>query len=94
MKVYKNDIGTKITLDAECDISTATVWKIIYSKPGKPRVKGEWVAAPEGTTSAYYIIIAGDLDVSGTWELQLYIESVSWKGHGEKINFEVHETLT
>ena len=93
MKVYKNDIGTKIKLDAGCDISAATVLKILYSKPGKTRVEGEWVAAPDGTNSAYYLTQAGDLDTVGKWHIQLYIESPTWTGYGEIIDFEVYDNL-
>ena len=97
MKVYKNDIGTKIKLDAGCDISAtgigATVWKILYDKPGASRVKGEWIAIPEGTNYAYYITLADDLDVAGKWHIQLYIETPTWKGYGHKISFEVYDNL-
>ena len=97
MKVYKNDIGTKIKLDAGCDISVsgiaATVWKILYDKPGTNRVKGEWIAIPEGTNYAYYITKANDLDAVGKWHIQLYIESPDWKGYGEKVSFEVYDNL-
>ena len=93
MKVYKNDIGTKIKLDAGCDISAATVWKILYSKPGTTRIKGEWIATPEGTNYAYYITLAGDLDAVGKWHIQLYIESPNWKGYGEMVSFEVYDNL-
>ena len=96
-KIYKNDIGTKIKLDAGCDISAtgiaATVWKIIYSKPGATRVEGEWTAVPEGTNYAYYITLANDLDVVGNWQIQLYIESPTWKGYGEIVNFTVYDNL-
>jgi len=93
MKVYKNDIGTKIQLDAGCNISAADVLKILYSKPGKTRVEGEWVASPEGTDSAYYLTQAGDLDAVGKWHIQLYIESLNWTGYGEIIDLEVHDNL-
>lgn len=93
MKIYKNDIGTKIILNAGCDISTATVWKILYSKPGQTRVKSEWIASAEGTDSVCYTTKANDLDVSGKWQIQLYIESPNWKGYGEIIEFEVHDNL-
>ena len=92
-KIYKNDIGTKIILDAGCDISTADVWKILYSKPGTARVKGEWAAIPEGTESVYYITTADDLDVAGKWNVQLYIETPAWKGYGEKVSFEIYDNL-
>lgn len=97
MKVYKNDIGTKIKLDAGCDISAsglaATVWKILYSKPGKTRIEGEWIAIPEGTNYIHYVTLAGDLDAVGKWHIQLYIESPSWKGYGEIVSFEVYDNL-
>lgn len=93
MKIYKNDIGTKIKLDAGCNITAATVWKILYSKPGKTRVEGEWIASPEGTDSAYYLTQAGDLDAMGKWHIQLYIESPNWKGYGEMVSFEVYDNL-
>ena len=96
-KIYKNDIGTKIKLDAGCDISAtgigATVWKIIYSKPGAIRVKGEWTATPEGTNYAYYITIANSLDFVGNWQIQLYRESQTCKGYGEMVSFVVHDNL-
>jgi len=93
MKVYKDDIGTKIKLDAGCNIATATVWKILYSKPGKTRVEGGWVAIPEETNYIYYITIAGDLNVAGKWHIQLYIESPNWKGYGEIVDLEVCDNL-
>ncbi len=92
-KIYKNDIGTKIILDAGCNISTATVWKILYSKPGATRVKGEWTATAEGTDSVSYTTKAGDLDAVGKWHIQLYIESAAWKGYGEMVDFEVLDNL-
>ena len=93
MKIYKNDIGTKIILDAGCDISAATVLKMMYSKPGAKRVKGEWVASAEGTDSVYYVTQANDLNVSGNWQIQLYIETPTWKGYGETVNFKVYDNL-
>ena len=92
-KIYKNDIGTKIKLDAGCDISAATVLKILYSKPGKTRVEGEWAASADGTNYAYYLTQAGDLDVIGTWHIQLYIESPTWTGYGETVDFKVYDNL-
>ena len=92
-RIYKNDIGTKIILDAGCNISTATVWKILYDKPGTSRVKGEWDATAEGTDSVAYVTLVNDLDVVGKWNVQLYIETPTWKGYGEKVSFEVYDNL-
>ena len=92
-KVYKNDIGTKIILDAGCNISAATVLKILYSKPGKTRAEGEWEAEAEGTNSAKYFTKEGDLNAVGKWNIQLYIESPTWTGFGEIVVFEVYDNL-
>ena len=89
--IHKGDIGTRIELDAGSDISLATVLKIRYEKYGG--VKGEWDAELSGTQIAYYITEAGDLDVVGPWELQLYVEMPSWKGCGEKARFLVRDII-
>jgi len=93
MKIYKGDVGTKIRLNAGCDISLATVLKILYSKPEASKIKGEWVAVLEGTDYAYYITKEGDLDISGDWKIQLYIESIAWTGYGEISDFKVYDNI-
>jgi len=89
--IFKGDIGTKIKLNAGTDISNATVCKIKYRKPGG--ATGEWDAIIEDTNYAYYVIQDGDLDVAGTWKIQLYIDLGSWKGYGSIVGFMVRDTL-
>ena len=90
-KVFKGDIGTKIILDADSDISTATELKIVYRKPSG--AVGSWTAVAEGTQQAYYIITASDLDEVGKWEFQLYVKLPSWSGYGEISGFTVYENF-
>jgi len=91
VEVFQGDVGTKIILNAGQDISTATKLKIRYRKPNK--VIGEWDAVLEGTDSVYYITQPGDLDVSGAWIIQLYVELPTWKGSGSIVRFGVIEKI-
>lgn len=90
-RVFKDDIGTKIRLNADVDISDATKLEIHYKKPSG--TTGIWTALPEDTYYGYYITTSGDLDENGVWDLQLYVEVGPWKGHGEVDTFTVYEFL-
>ena len=87
------DIGTKIRYDAGESIADKTVLKLEYRKPDG--TTGEWTAVVYDTNSAEYeTAAAGDLDVAGIWQLQIYIETPSWKGHSEIKKFEVAANLS
>lgn len=91
-KVYKNDIGTKIRLNAGSVISAATLIQIKYKKPNGDI--GTWTAVLEGTDYGYYITTTNDLDQTGKWEVQLYVVLPSWQGHGEIATLQVYKRLT
>ena len=56
--------------------------------------KVEWDATPvSGTENVEYVIQEGDLDQEGKYELQAYIETVTWKGHGTEAYFFVKQHL-
>ncbi len=84
--IYKGDIGTKITLDTEIDISSGTVFKIYYLKPDG--TSGFWTAAKEADNQniSYTTLATTDLDVVGTWVIQSYVEVPGWKGLGLAVN--------
>ena len=88
--VFKGDVGTKIILSVGTNVSAATVAKIKYRKPLNE--SGEWVATIDGST-IYYITQAGDLDQSGEWKLQAYIELPGWSGHGGRTRMIVSPLL-
>ena len=90
---YKNDIGTKIEIDIGVPDSEISTAKIIYKKPDG--TSGEWIATAEsGTTKIYYITQNGDLDQSGTYFLQPYVELNSgWKGRGDELKLYVGEVI-
>jgi len=94
-KVYIGDIGTKIRLDAGESIADATLLRIYYKKPSG--ATGYWTATLEGTRYATYTTLLSsddDLDESGNWEVQLYVESPDWTGYGEVSSFHTYKRLT
>lgn len=79
--VYVGDIGTEVSIDCDVNVSTATIRKILVTKPDGETV--EWSSQADGTNAVKYVITDGDLDQSGEWRLQAYIEMPGWKGRGK-----------
>jgi len=90
-KIFKGDAGTKIILDAGSNISTGTAFKIYYEKPSG--ATGSWDAELEGTQTAYYITQTTDLDQSGEWKFQLYVELPDWKGRGDIASLQIYDKI-
>jgi len=94
-KVYQNDIGTKIILDTETDLTDATVAKIKVKKPSGTIL--EWDATIEDPNAGKisYVITSSDiLDEPGLWSFQAYVEFVDGaKLHGEIAKLMVYPRL-
>lgn len=90
-KIYNGDIGTKIVLNAGCDISSAQLLEIVYEKPNG--ITGVWKASLESSQSASYVTKEGDLDNPGRWKIQLRIIMPNWQGYGEIVEFPVFKAL-
>lgn len=88
-KVYVGDIGTELIADVGEDITTATVFRLMYKK--SDGTKGHWDATQEGTTTLVYITKADDLDCPGEWEFQAYISMPAWSGRGETAKLTIHD---
>jgi len=86
-----DDIGTVIDYDASESIEDGTVFKLKYKRPDG--TSGEWIATLVGTQKARHITEQGDLPVAGSYDIQLYLETPSWKGHGTIESFEVEKNL-
>lgn len=73
-KVYRGDIGIKIVLNTEADLSDATTAKIIVKKPSGAEV--EWIANFEDRIAGKisYTTTNNDLDEVGVYKLQAYVE--------------------
>lgn len=92
-KMYKGDIGRKFILDADENITTATVVELRYIKPDG--TTGTWSGSVENLKYAFYITQdANDLDQTGTWRVQLYVEIDGAKIHGDIEDFHVYKRLT
>ncbi len=92
VKIYKGDVGQKIILDTDQDISEATLLQIKYKKPDA--TTGTWTATLTGIDSAYYTTVENDLDQTGNWEIQLYVELGGAKIHGTIVSFHVYKKVT
>jgi len=92
-EVFVGDIGTKFTLDTEHDLVAcgATVTKIYVRKPNGIEVI--WDGTIENTSYVYYITEENDLDISGTWRFQVYVEMPGWKGRGEEATKEINKHI-
>jgi hypothetical protein len=89
-KVFKNQGYYTITLDTGLDLTSATVTRILYKKPNG--VKGYFTATKSGTSLTYQCSNA-DLDVSGNWQFQAYVEIGGLKGFGDFIWQNVYNPL-
>lgn len=61
-------------------LGSATITRILYEKPN--REKGYWDATVSGT-QLIYNVADGDIDQSGKWQLQAYIEVGGLDGFGD-----------
>lgn len=100
-KIWVDDIGTEVLMDAKEDISSATVIKLFVQKPDNSVV--EWVINPahwpgvdedHPVNEIKYLIQAGDLNLKGKYTVQSYVELPAWSGSGDKDSFQVWEKLT
>ena len=97
--VRVGDVGTifemSITSCGEIvDISSATLREITFVKPDGTKVAQTAVFSTDGIDGKIrYTIVAGDIDMPGTWKTQGYVESVSGKWHTTVDTFEVEDNL-
>jgi hypothetical protein len=91
-EIFVGDVGTELRFDIGVESADVQVAKIKVVKPDKSTVEWDAVVGP-GDTEVSYTIQEGDLDISGTWKLQVYVELPGWKGHGSIVSMKVKETL-
>lgn len=88
-KYYVGDIGTAIIVDTGSNLTTATVTDLAVLKPGST-VEVIYNGVVFDTTKIKYIIVAGDFDVEGIYDLQAVVELPTWQGRGETVQFTVN----
>ena len=90
------DIGTIIRYNAQESLAAQTVLKLKWKKKpiGGPQTTGEWVAVVYDSNYAEYTtLVAIDL-LAGTMEIQIYIETPTWKGHSEVKEFMIDPNVS
>lgn len=98
--VHVGDVGTIIRIelkddDVEINLSSASVKQIKFKNPSGEVVTQTAVFTTDGTDGRIqYVTEADDINESGTWEYQAYIEMGGGKWHSEKLTFLVRENLS
>ena len=90
-QIYQGDIGTVFLIDTKSNISTGTVFQLKIKKPSGTEVI--WTGELSGTTKVQYTTVAGDLNESGLYKLQVYVEIPSWRGRGKTAEFTVYKAF-
>jgi len=90
-KVYVGDEGTVIILDTLIDLSDANIVKVLVKKPDGSETEWGAVLDDERSTCMKYIIQHGDLDISGKYFLQAYVENNVGKWRGNTVILNVHD---
>jgi hypothetical protein len=78
-EIHQDDIGTVFTVTVKdqlgpIDISLATTKTFIYKKPDKTKFSRPADFKTDGTDGVLqYTSVAGDIDKSGDWQLQVFI---------------------
>lgn len=95
-KVYVNNVGTEVLVDAAQDISTAEILILHVKKPDNTEVEwtineAHWPGIDDDHPNSQikYIINVGDLDLIGSYKIQPYIDMPTWTGIGQTSSFKV-----
>lgn len=90
MSLYKGQSLLTITLDCGTTVTSATTARILYRKPSG--ATGFWTATASGTELSY-TLVNGDIDESGTWQLQGYTVIGGKTAYSEIINKQFNEPI-
>ena len=100
-EIHVGDVGTKLTVvitDAgtPVDISTASTKNILLLKPdGKTLLTKAGTFTTDGTNgSMYYIVVTGDLDTPGEWQIQALVIIGATTFHSDVQTFTVYPNIT
>ena len=101
---HVNDIGTifRVTVFAAtstgtstvADISTASTKQIVFSRPDGTTLTKTAVFTTDGEDGdIQYLSVDGDLNMAGTWHLQVYIVTPAGEWRTDVGHFRVYENL-
>lgn len=91
-KIFKNTVGQVIILETGEDLTNAEKISIKVKKPDNRVV--EWEGEVYQTTKIKYTTILDDLNLSGKYKLQSYVEFPEWRGTGETVEIKVAEEFS
>lgn len=99
-QIHVNDVGTEFRIaitdddSAIVDLSSATVLQIIFKKPDSTDLVVEANLYTDGTDGIiYYNAVEGDLDQSGLYKIQGYVEIGAGSFYSSIGSFKVHCNL-
>lgn len=98
-QIHINDVGTefRITImdnSAVVNISSATLLEIIFQKPDTTDLVVNADLYTDGTDGVlYYRVVSGDLDQSGIFKIQAYVEISGGSYYSSIGSFKVHCNL-
>ena len=100
MTVRKDDIGTVFEVTVKdngivVDVSSVSVKQIKFLRPDGTINTQTAAFKTNGTDGIItYTAVSGDLNASGVWRAQAYIEwAAGWKGHSDMIPFKVYDNV-
>lgn len=100
-QIHVDDVGLpfRITITDDCstviDLTSFTTFQIIFWKPdGTTVIKAASVYGDPANGIIQYTTIANDLDQSGTWRIQAYIESATQELYSNIEKFKVYANLS
>jgi hypothetical protein len=98
-KIQVGDIGTAFTVivtdnDIPVNISSCTTKHIIFKKPSGETVVKDADFYTDGSDGyIQYVATSGDIDQTGLWKIQGYIEAAGLSWHTYQGNFLVMDNL-
>lgn len=90
-KYFENDIGTEVLMDCQESIADATVIQFKVKK--SDGTEATWEGILHNENFIKYITIESSFNLWGKYEIQPYIETPTWKGHGTVDTFVIDKKL-
>lgn len=88
-KIYIDEVGLTILLDAGQDITGATDVTIEVLKPSG--TTDSWTAEVFDSQYVKYVTVEGDLDEVGIYKLQIELTLSGWTGRGNTTSLRVYD---
>ena len=88
-KMYVGDVGTKIILDigVPTDGLSGAIFSVLKKVGQAPAA---WPAMPYGTTELIHTVGEGEYDVAATYKLQAEVNTGTWSGRSETVEFRIY----